>query len=523
MPSSNSPRDDGVPDSANSTENPFVRFRNNVDNHVGSVLQGIIGLPTILSRAPNSDNGRWAGLEGDSQRTQDDSRWQNPQSSAAENTSDGEVEIPVKKFQGRSPGGDDAFGPSHHDEDDYDIFSAFDDYIIERIKRSTRGHPWLELQPGDKFRWRYESSDHGVQEGMQQRLHACLIQARTTRGGVEPSEFPHKSVVPYLLFSSYSPLNMTDMPPLRPNDDPWGWDKDQFTYCDAFEDLLRESAGKPMRDISGSPLERMIDSIHKIKPDWPGPRYGLFPGAVTRMSLADIGMMWMGSLVDENILQEDPMPEQVHFNPWFGEIRTMTPSPIAVLLRTFQSHMQQYGLSQSHLEETEQDMYDRFFAAGSEPAGDGERVGGIVHQLLARLESEGQGIRDVFAGTDTTKRSEVSEQPSSSTTHVESSRASGLGSPAGATSTSVPSSERVVSSSTSTTQHTDQDGTVRTTIVVEKRFEDGRKSVSETSHIQAPSGEKQVRRTGDVGRVDSEPGKDNGRGEGGKKGGWFWN
>jgi hypothetical protein len=63
------------------------------------------------------------------------------------------------------------------------------------------------------------------------------------------------------------------MPPLRPNDDPWGWDKDQFTYCDAFEDLLRESAGKPMRDISGSPLERMIDSIHKIKPDWPGPRY----------------------------------------------------------------------------------------------------------------------------------------------------------------------------------------------------------------------------------------------------------
>ncbi|KFZ09790.1 hypothetical protein V502_08490 [Pseudogymnoascus sp. VKM F-4520 (FW-2644)] len=520
MPSSNSTRDDGVPDCASSTENPFVKFRNVIDYHVGSVLQGIIGLPSILSRAPNGGNGRWAELEGNSHRSQDDSRWQSPQRGAAEHTSDEEVKIPVKKFRGQSPGGNDAFGPSHHDDDDYDLFSAFDDSLIERVKRSTRGHPWLELQPGEKLRWRYESSGLGVQERIQQRFYASLIDLRTARGGVEPAAIPDKSVVPYLLFSSYSPLNLTDMPPLRLNDDPLGWDKDQFTYCDAFEDLLRASAGKPMRDESGSSFERVIGA----RLDWPGPRYGLFPGAVTKMSLADIGMMWMGTaLVSENILQEDPIPEQVHFKPWLGEIHTMTLSPIALVLRNFVSHLLWYGLPQLDLPGTEQDMYERFFAPVSEPAGSSDRLGSTVHELLARLESEGRAIRDVFNDVNPTERSETSEQPPSSTTHIKSSRDGGLETPIGSTPTSVPNNERVISSSTSTTQHTDEDGTVRTKIIIEKRFEDGRKSVTETSHVQSPSGKKQVRRNGYVEPADAEGGRGNEKGETEKKKGWFWN
>ncbi|KFY97130.1 hypothetical protein V498_02233 [Pseudogymnoascus sp. VKM F-4517 (FW-2822)] len=543
MPSSNSSRDDGMSDSANSTENPFVKFRNMVDNHVGSVLQGIIGLPTILSRTPNGGNGRWAELEGNSHRNQDDSRWQSQQRDAAENTSEEAVKIPVKKFHGQSPGGNDAFGPSHHDDDDYDLFSAFDDSMIDRVKRSTRGHPWLELHPGQKFRWRYEPSDQGVQEGIQQRFYASLIDLRTTYGGIETAAFPDnlidlrttygwietaafpdKSVVPYLLFSSYSPLNLTDMPPLRPNDGQFGWDKDQFTYCDAFQDLLRESAGKPMRDISGDPFERMINAIYSLQRDWPGPRYGLFPRAITKMSSADIGMMWMGTaLVNENILQEDPFPEQRELGLFSEEICKMTLSPIAMVLQNFMSHLHGYGLSESYLAETEQDMYERFFAPGSESAGSGESVGSTIHELLARLESEGRAIRDVFNEADRTDRSGRSEQHSSSTTRIKNSGDGGLEPPVGLTSTSVPKNERVISSSTSTTQHTDEDGTVRTKVIIEKRFEDGRKSVTETSHIQSPSGDKQVHRNGYVEPANGEPGKDNEKGENGKKKGWFWN
>ncbi|KFY12764.1 hypothetical protein V491_06674 [Pseudogymnoascus sp. VKM F-3775] len=526
MPSSNSPRDDGASDGANSNENPFVKFRNVVDYHVGSVLQGIIGLPTILSRPPNSGNGRWAEIDSDSRRTPGNLRRQSYPNGAAGNISDEEVKIPVKKFRGQSVGGNDAFGPSHHndDDDDYDLFSAFNDSFIDHIKCSAKGHPWLDLQPGEKLRWRYESSDDGVQEHIQRRFYASLMDVSKGYQGEELVELQDKSVVPYLLFSPYSPLNLTAMPPLRPNDDFIGWNKDQFTYCDAFEDLLRISAGKPMRDVSDIPLERMINSVQNIRPDWPGPRRGLFPGAVTKMSPADIGMMWMASaLVDENILQEDPTPEQVHFNPWFGEIRTMTLSPIALVLRNFLSHIHDYGLSQSYLEETEQDMYERFFAPGSGPTKSSERAGSTVHELLARLQSEGRAIRDVFNNADAAERSKASEQASLSTTHTNSWGDSGPRSQLESTSASVPSSERVVSSSTSTTQHTDEDGTVRTKVVIEKRFEDGRKSVTETSVVQLPSGEKQVQRNEYAEPADGKRGRDNEKKGNGKNKGWFWN
>lgn len=503
MPSSNSPRDDGESDSASSTENPFVRFRNVVDYHVGSVLQGIIGLPTILSRAPNSGNGRWAELEGHSHRNQDDPRRQIPQRDAAGNTSDEEVNIPIKKFHEQSPGGNDAFEPSDHDDDDYDLFSLFDDSFIERVKRSTKGHPWLELQPGDKLRWRYESPGLGVQQSIQQRFYASLVDA--WKGDTEPPALPDKSVVPYLLFSSYSPLNLMDMPPLRPNDYSSRWDQDKFTYCEAFEDLLRESAGKPMR------------------PNWPAVRYGAFPSLVMKASPADGGMMWMGvSLVDGNVLHEDPMPEQVDFDPLLGEIHTMTPSSMAIVLRNFTTSMIEYGLS--HLDaDTEQDMYERFFAPSSEPAGNSERISSTVHELLTMLQSEGRAIGDVFNDADPTERSQASEQPPSTTRHIKSSRVADIESPLEPTPATVPENERVVSSSTSTTQHTDEDGTVRTKIVIEKRFEDGRKSVTETSHIQSPSGEKQVWRDGYVEPGDGKHIRDSEKGETGKKKGWFWN
>ncbi|KFY30345.1 hypothetical protein V493_01979 [Pseudogymnoascus sp. VKM F-4281 (FW-2241)] len=519
MPSPNSPRDDSASDCANSTENPFVKFRNAVDYHVGSVLQGIIGLPTILSGGPNSGNGRWAELEGNSHRNKNDSQRQSPRNGATENISNEEGKIPVKKFHGESFGGRDASGPSDHDDDDeYDIFSAFDDSFIDRVKRSTKGHPWLELQPGEKFRWRYESPGCGVQKCIQQRFHASLMDLQTTRGPAEPAAFQEKSVVPYLLFSPYSPLNLTSLPGLRSNDDAFGLDTDQFTYCDAFEDLLRVSAGKPMRDVSGHPFDRMLDALRTTtRPDWPHPRYGIFPGGVANMSTADIGMMWMGTaLVDENVLQEDPIPEQVHFSPLWGEIHTMMLSPIALVLRNFVSHIHEYRLSQSDVH-TEQDMYERFFTPGSEVAASSKRVGKTLEEIFAL----GRDIKDVFndAGdADFTEQSEAAERPSSSATHIKSSRTSDLVSPIESASSNVPRNERVISSSTSTTQHTDEDGTVRTKIIIEKHFEDGRKSVTETSHVQSPSGDKKVQRNGYEEPANGKLGKDNE-----KKKGWFWN
>ena len=141
MASSNSSRDNGLPDRTRQCENPFLKFKNTVDYHVGSVLQGIIGLPTILSPPPNTGNCRWPASKAHSEPPLVDLRRTSPHNSTCEHTTDDEVNIPVKKFHGQSPGENSEFGTSNHDNDDYDLFSAFHDSYIDRIERSTKGQP----------------------------------------------------------------------------------------------------------------------------------------------------------------------------------------------------------------------------------------------------------------------------------------------------------------------------------------------------------------------------------------------
>lgn len=136
MTSSNSPGDNDAP-LQNSSENPFIKFRNAVDYHIGSVLQGITRLPTILSRALNSGNGRWAKLIDNSQLSQGHSWWTSPQTDSSENTSDEEINVPVKKFNMQSVGANGVSEPSNHNGD-YDLFSAFIDERNQRLPPTIR-------------------------------------------------------------------------------------------------------------------------------------------------------------------------------------------------------------------------------------------------------------------------------------------------------------------------------------------------------------------------------------------------
>ena len=361
---------------------------------------------------------------------------------------------------------------------------------------------------------------------------------QTNYGPINRTHFRSKSVVPYLLFSPYSPLALMEMPPVRPSDDPFWWDRDQFTYCDAFEDLLRASIGENMRDLTSNPLERVIKSLLTGEHSWPAPRYGFFYLRPEELTLADMGMVWMRTaLAHRDVLQDDSLYGIVSSDS-FGTLYTHKPSLIASILENFMLNLSdsQDDLALHANANTEQDMYDRFFSLDSN-LGKGEHLGGTVRELLAMLQAEGRAISDVFNSTDPTKQAESFQRAPLSATRTQSSKLNSHESPnayqtvespllEGTTSiprSNVPSNERVVSSTTSTSQETDEDGTVRTTVVIEKRFENGRKSVTETKHVQLPQRDKFERRTGDGQLDNGETGKGDDKGVNKRSKGWFWN
>jgi hypothetical protein len=114
-----------------------------------------------------------------------------------------------------------------------------------------------------------------------------------------------KTLLPYLLFSPYSPLHLTHLPPPKgitvehcPND--------RHTYFDAFEDLLLASQGKPMQDWSSEGLfparlfrtdQNGKEMLERSTLCWPSPQFHDSDDAEGRRNIvnrrANTGMFWM--------------------------------------------------------------------------------------------------------------------------------------------------------------------------------------------------------------------------------------
>lgn len=553
MASSNSSRNNGASDRAESSENLFVKFKHAVDDNVSSVLQGIIGLPSILSRGPNGANGRWPELETTPQRSQDDLQRADKQRYASESAAN-EVEIPVKRFAGRPSGADDAPERPDYGEEDYDLYSTFNQYFMNRIDGVPKGNPWLQYQHEEKFRWCPDATGGSVEECIQQRFRASLGDLLASNGHANTIASDEKTLVPYLLFSPYSPLALMRMPPLQPKVDPFWRNRDEFTYCDAFEDLLLSSRNEPMREFKTNAAGGLLQSVLSGTEHWPGPRYGFFLNreAGRRLTLADLGMIWMGTaLVEKDILREGSLYEPSRFDAPFGTTYNMKPSLMLSVLHNYIDKLHEYrgdGTQQAG-PGTEQDMYDRFFPLSSKQAHNNEEVGSTLGELLTVLGGAGRIVSDIFRDFDSEEQIASFEQTTSNVTQTESSDLNGqlvpgacsyqnrhesleenledvvpLQEEQASTPIALPKGERVISSKTSTEQRTEEDGTVRTTVVIEKRFEDGRKSVTRTTHVQSPTwGEPEGKNQDDAASVNE--GNDSNDGNDGKKKGkgWFWN
>jgi len=562
MTSSNSSRDNGAEDgSKKPSENPFVKFKRTVDDHVSSVLQGIVGLPSILTRHPNDANARWAELDADLQRRQEAVERKPSERLArsydSERVSDEEeVEIPVKKFSERPSGsGNSREHPTYAGENynDYDLYSSFEKREIDRLNAVPPGEPWLQDQAGESFTWRPDSTGTII-EGVQQRFRASLrdVVGKFATRKIDCDMTNEKTLVPYLLFSPYSPLALTHLPPLQPRISGWEYDHhDEFTYCDAFEDLLQTSRDAAATEY-WSPKSIMSSFSQWVSPlgSWRRTRFNLFTNEdlAEKITVADYGIAWTLSLGQKMLLYQDPYS---FFDISVVETelgRAIAPkTPIVLLtLLNYADKMRQYG--SDGLPQTEQDMYDQLLLSNSKQSNDQEKFGGTLIELVSVLAAAGRVLSDVFRGIDSENQNAPSMKTISTSTQTEitdshghktSTESSYEKSPESSLEdvaekteiqkdpTSTSDMDRVignvVSLTTSKEQELMEDGTVKTIITIEKIFEDGKKQVIRTTQIQSPSWDKQEGGTHDDSRKVDEGNDENDMKDKSVKGkGWFW-
>ena len=546
------PNDGKDPNGSQSkTENPFIRFRQFADAQISSLLQGIVGLPSAFSKNPPS-NARWAEIDDKLQRRDEANGYsKQPSDSSTEQeklntTANKEVEIPVKKHSdwrqySQSPAKED--GESIHQEmdgmtKDLPLYFPVSISLFAHLHGTyDRPQDWTP----DSFRTplantSLSSPDEVSLNSMKSLQYVILGQLKA--GSSLQSDY---SLLPYLLFSPYSPLKLSSRPNLTTGD--------SFPYCDAFEDLIRVSQGRPM----ATTWTRIGLPCH-----W------LFQHPTTyAVSCADWirGMQWNG------LLQEGKPSELQRPKPG-GVMQIVGSLPSFSELQEKNTNNESKSSPDASKEtldaQTEQDMYERFLRVASSPAG----FGSMVESLFADIEKEFKTIspitslfpeaekklRDLKSSnsqltfsslfsdiekdikslspheahrafehilSDTDKvlataltpegRRELKESWSKKreAKTVSSSVKTGVRTPI--------EPDKVVSTSTTTEHIKNEDGSVETSVTVWKRFADGRETMTSSTHTEDTSHEGLP-----PNKEKQDPKKEDEKQEKKDKQGWFW-
>jgi len=500
-------------DSQPKNTNPFVRFRQFTDEHISSLLQGILGLPSAFSKAPNA-NARWADFDEDLRRRDELQARQRELRESEARKSTTEADGDRVGWMGRfsTPEKSTSFGqntpvdgeqPDGKFTEDPPLYSPVRESLFAHLdpaRNNGRGweHGTLESLLGT-FR-NAGTKDHSLHP-MHALQYAAFNDLRYGRNTLSKLQSDY-SLLPYLLFSPYSPIKLD-------------WDsrttgKSPFPYCEAFEDLVRVSQGRPL----GSAFQSYALKGHVH-----------FPAQYTAFH-----QDWVSYLLGSGLLQqreERIVPMSIARQVSFARPATDNQNP---------------GPTSTE-PETEQDMYERFLRLISPSTP--EQASGILESLFADIEREFQGFKpdDRFRRMMEEAKNVKFEDESSARSIIEK-FASSLDTPAGSTksqtgsfrnvsrsevtehgSESKPTSDpdKVVSSSKSSEHFTNEDGSVEHTVTVWKRFADGRETTTTTTHIEDPArddeGNQSPRNTSEVGLAGEQQEKK----ESPERKGWFWN
>ncbi|KAF9887292.1 hypothetical protein FE257_010287 [Aspergillus nanangensis] len=461
-------------------DNPFVAFRRFADEQISSMLQSVMGLPSIVSTPPPD---HWAIFDEQNNKRVDQSR-------QAQNDDAKAGESPTSSGQDES-GNTDNRVPSRSRWPDSDENS--------RVKRSgrhgTSSPDLLDIDFFDSFFDKFWFDDH-VSNRFFHPYHRPMFSSMVNE---DSPAWP----VYYLMFSPYSPLHLerqahyrshrdkgvfsSIMSSLRPSSDEH--DPAEPQWREAFEDLLRLENGRPMLDREATDVSKQESGR-----DW-------LQGLAKRGSLGDHWKYVSG-------------PE--------GKTRT------GITYDSFASRADgnkgEDGNTQAEIswsmdddtEATELDFYGRFLT--DIEAREREFFGGAYESPLLRLIFDDRrrlrdehvpsqrsihddDSKDWLSPVNTDQQTPVSDSKPEEYTSVPA-----IASPPDS---NFEQKTYVTSTSTSTERVRLSDGSVRTKIIKTQRFSDGREERNETVEVVNPT-----QSNTDPGRKE-ETGSDSNNG-------WFW-
>jgi hypothetical protein len=541
-----SDRDSNISNTSSpNSENPFIKFRQFADAQIGSLLQGkfpsrnvpsvtpnlwskinirvgIIGLPSAFSKN-SPGNTRWADFDDDLRRRDElQARQRQLKDSEAQRwtqrTPREESEIPVKKWTWHS---DNERAPTQIDEQ-----MARDLPLYSPVHKSLFAH--LDQRGDNAPDWNPTNFVNSVRKGLVPEYWPMKLHREQQSPDVmksiqylvyndlncEPQFSSDYSLLPYILFSPYSPLKLSANRVLDPSlvqtfktgypgGDP-GTDK--FPYCEAFQDLITTVHGDPDQRPWGNNYDNLPLNG---KAGFP---FDTYPPSVK----AIFGKSWIDDLWASGLLQQKETKSISHLVEWPGPWASPSLVEYGKYLRDTEAAAQ-----------TEQDMYDRFLSAParivSEPARIPETIAllfddaeSFIQKRLQEPEKSPEGkaavrsmldsrlAKDIFRMIQKTEGMaeppQLDENPESATPDI----------PPKPT----PDTSKVVATSTTSERNVDEDGSVETTVTVWKRFADGRESTTTTTHFEDAAGWKES----EEGSQESKPEK-----KPEKKRGWFWN
>lgn len=496
------------------SENPFIRFRQFADSHISSLLQGVLGLPSAFTNKPDSP--RWADFDkelrrkGDSEAMQEKARQKiEDQRMAAEGHLSGDVKssmspladtlpfylsvglrepleysyVPVYSSSNGSEGGP-------FELSDVPLYSSFNGKHWQTLSRYSRPEPSMPLPDRSTlttFDWRRpmepkapwsDNPDMFYHEAMQV-TNAFVLKMLNQSSGPHhlPSNKP--SLLPYLLLSPYSPLKLSTMAQTDVN---MGIKSpDLFPYTEAFADLLSTT------------------QLDQPYPNRAG-RYMPRPG-VGAMEMGCRNLNSIGKLDRHNLLYSSEMVSDAQSPDNFKQPTT------------------------------EQEMYESFLNVASLPAVAATTFNSLFKEIEKTIDE--QLDPKLRAAKDAWKREHAKEKDESRTASEQldevwknigeifkeetESTKSAVKLEVKAEIDGSKDGDRVVSTSTTTRRTRHEDGSVETSVTVERTFADGRETVTTTTHEELPKWQdediEQIQKTQQASTEQKKV----------EKQGWFWN
>ncbi|CZS89450.1 uncharacterized protein RCO7_08991 [Rhynchosporium graminicola] len=520
-------------DKQSNPNNPFVQFRHFADAQISTLLQGIVGLPSALSqRSP--DDGRWIGFD-DSLRRRDELQERQrelKESEARKNrqvTEGGELYAQNGK---RISGEYVALGNRIEEKEplskDLPLYSAVTKSLFTHLQgQKLDEDDWDELK--DPHLWLGKtpvSSRLPLDVQSFQLTHPGQIDIEVTQRLIYKDLLTDRrlhseySLLPYLLFSPYSPLKLSSA------------QMDELPYSEAFEDLIAMShpvsKDSYWKQVVSTMIGSRIDS-HRAHVHWIEKlrALGYLQERETRLlhetdcSAISLPLMVLNGIQQfEDAIKTMTLPESPE-ECFTTQSSSATPPP-----EDPESQMKDVANAK-----TEQEMYDQFlnWISSSQIIKDSVQA---ADALVASIENDGMSGRRREEEDDNRRPRSIMEEVLAITKGFRD-MAQTQDAPPKAMQSDQPSEvvqpeplDRVVSSSTTTEQTVCEDGTVLTSVTVWKKFGSGRETTSTTDHCENPAVAANTESTEEQGSNSPGLEKDTDENITKKKNGssgWFWN